>query len=479
VGYALGQSSFYGCYNTSVIQLVYGFESGSIGGLVGRGEYDEEGEVGFYYCNNIGEIIVSNTTRKAVNSGGLIGSCSKCNICDCYNEGNTTGYSCGGIIGFMEIGSITRCYNLGEIQGFYYCGGILGEAYGGGTCRISNCYNTGNLSSGNSKNEIVYCGGIIGYGADILEQCYNTGNIHSKNSETNVYSGGVAGRSNAEISNCYNTGMIESSTTNNGASYSAGIVSNLGSSCYVKNCYNAGILLSGNHKGGIRALTNGVVTNCYYLDACNGDIAGGTPKTEDEMKSYSFPDLLNQDSIVFVFDANFINQGYPVFGDGSDIPHGIFISQNINGGSLLASVSEALAGETISLEIKPDPGYELRSLSVYNINIPSQTVSVTNNTFIMPSFDVMVSAVFVYTSVDESEINPIAVYPNPTLGVVMIEAESLCHINVFNELGQLVYDGQAEGNEFEVNLSSFESGVYLFRIETASGITKKRVILTK
>ena len=71
------------------------------------------------------------------------------------------------------------------------------------------------------------------------------------------------------------------------------------------------------------------------------------------------------------------------------------------------------------------------------------------------------------------------VFPNPTSGVVKIEAEHLRHISIFNELGQKVFEEQVDGDEMEINLGSQEAGVYLICMETANGIATKRVVVTK
>ena len=46
-------------------------------------------------------------------------------------------------------------------------------------------------------------------------------------------------------------------------------------------------------------------------------------------------------------------------------------------------------------------------------------------------------------------------------------------------MGQQIFDGTADGNEFEFNLSGYEAGIYLIRIETANGVATKRAVLTK
>ena len=71
------------------------------------------------------------------------------------------------------------------------------------------------------------------------------------------------------------------------------------------------------------------------------------------------------------------------------------------------------------------------------------------------------------------------IYPNPTSGILHIKAEDLRSISVSNALGQQVYNSPADGNEIEFNLGNHESGVFLIRIETASGTATKRVVLTK
>ena len=83
------------------------------------------------------------------------------------------------------------------------------------------------------------------------------------------------------------------------------------------------------------------------------------------------------------------------------------------------------------------------------------------------------------TTVSEDNENTVSIYPNPTYGAISIEAEGLQHINVYTILGQLVESRQADGEVFELDLSSHEAGIYLIRIETASGIATKRVALTK
>ena len=82
------------------------------------------------------------------------------------------------------------------------------------------------------------------------------------------------------------------------------------------------------------------------------------------------------------------------------------------GGNLTASASTADAGQTINLTATPNSGYEFMEWNVYQTGEPSNTVTVTNNRFTMPEYDVTVSAVFGEPTMVEHEIG---VYDNSTI----------------------------------------------------------------
>ena len=183
---------------------------------------------------------------------------------------------------------------------------------------------------------------------------------------------------------------------------------------------------------------------------------------------------------VDVIDNTFIMPSFDVLVSATfeKVLYSITVGPNITGGKISLSANEAVMGDTIVLVVVPKAGYELRTLTVFNSNNPDQTVTVNYYTFVMPPFDVTVSASFVFHSVDENGIET-AVYPNPTQGNVKIEAKNLQYFSVFNEFGQQIYEGQTAGDEFEFDFSGYESGIYLIRIETASGIASKRVVVTR
>lgn len=74
------------------------------------------------------------------------------------------------------------------------------------------------------------------------------------------------------------------------------------------------------------------------------------------------------------------------------------------------------------------------------------------------------------------EVNgEVAVYPNPTQNIVNVMAPGMNHITVMNLLGQVVYDTPLESNSLVLDLSSYESGIYILRIATAQGVVVKHV----
>lgn len=153
------------------------------------------------------------------------------------------------------------------------------------------------------------------------------------------------------------------------------------------------------------------------------------------------------------------------------------------GGNVTASSSQAQMGQTVTLTVTPNAGMALSSISVANATDPTQVIPVSpagkaafSYSFVMPPFGVVVTATFMAsTSVPEYNDIEANVYPNPTNGYVKIEAENIKHICISNMLGQVIYEGKASGNAFEYDFSRQGSGLYLIKIETASGVALKKV----
>ena len=82
------------------------------------------------------------------------------------------------------------------------------------------------------------------------------------------------------------------------------------------------------------------------------------------------------------------------------------------------------------------------------------------------------------TGIDDID-GKVALYPNPTNGLVKIEARGMRHITVVSTLGQVVYDTELRADEYELNMAQFSAGVYMVRIATESGVSTQRVTVVK
>ena len=79
-----------------------------------------------------------------------------------------------------------------------------------------------------------------------------------------------------------------------------------------------------------------------------------------------------------------------------------------------------------------------------------------------------------YDWINESN-ESVDVYPNPTTNNVNIVGPGINHVTVMNMLGQVVYDGAADGNMTTLDMSSYQTGVYMVRVKTENGESVKLV----
>jgi hypothetical protein len=78
-------------------------------------------------------------------------------------------------------------------------------------------------------------------------------------------------------------------------------------------------------------------------------------------------------------------------------------------------------------------------------------------------------------AVYENESVVTAVYPNPTKGIVKIEAENIQNISIFNVLGEIILETSVSGDAFEYDFSKHEAGLYFIKVETAKGVNTEQV----
>ena len=120
-----------------------------------------------------------------------------------------------------------------------------------------------------------------------------------------------------------------------------------------------------------------------------------------------------------------------------------------------------------ALDMYPFGGFGCTTLMV-----PCGCVSVYENSDWSEQF---INIVEDCTAVSENGDNRISVYPNPTHGMVRIEADGINNICIFNLMGEKVFEKAVNGDAFEFDFSGYNSGVYLIRMETTKGVETKLV----
>ena len=92
------------------------------------------------------------------------------------------------------------------------------------------------------------------------------------------------------------------------------------------------------------------------------------------------------------------------------------------------------------------------------------------------SFDINAT----FYGLEDFDVIPAKVYPNPTQGTLTVETEGIESIRLTNMMGQVLdwrdYD---RCNSATLNLNGFTPSVYLLEIKTVYGMVKKRVVLSR
>lgn len=94
------------------------------------------------------------------------------------------------------------------------------------------------------------------------------------------------------------------------------------------------------------------------------------------------------------------------------------------------------------------------------------------NSYFNPEQDYVVVEV---SAINENGVNGLMIYPNPTNCNLNIEAESMRRITIANALGQIVYDQEVDSDNTIIDMTQYESGIYMVQIVTDNGVATKRV----
>ena len=78
----------------------------------------------------------------------------------------------------------------------------------------------------------------------------------------------------------------------------------------------------------------------------------------------------------------------------------------------------------------------------------------------------------------ESKNENIAIYPNPTDGIISVDAYHIDEVSIYNLVGQKVKTLTVDDDNCMINLSDYKDGVYFIKINTGKEIMTKKIILT-
>ena len=78
------------------------------------------------------------------------------------------------------------------------------------------------------------------------------------------------------------------------------------------------------------------------------------------------------------------------------------------------------------------------------------------------------------TSIVENNIGA-AVYPNPAREYLNIEAEGLMNVTLYNMVGQKVFEQNVDADEFVLDMTSMENGVYMLKVVSRKGEMTQRI----
>ena len=169
----------------------------------------------------------------------------------------------------------------------FYVGALCGRTSNGAIncCNADVMINTINTAASSYEtNYNNYVGGLVGYCSSTITNSYTCGSLNVKTTNSSTaysaaYAGGISGYG-GNIQNCYNTADLTASAYYS-RSYAGGITARKIKAETIQNCYNTGLVTS---SGDAYAISDGTVTNCYYLEGTGKGTTGTTALTEAQMK---------------------------------------------------------------------------------------------------------------------------------------------------------------------------------------------------
>jgi hypothetical protein len=81
---------------------------------------------------------------------------------------------------------------------------------------------------------------------------------------------------------------------------------------------------------------------------------------------------------------------------------------------------------------------------------------------------------------DEIAAGELQIYPNPASGFIRITTPKnfdRAEVNIFNSLGQMVFENSMQSGNIVVDVSDFDRGMYFVLIKSEEGVLKKKLMV--
>jgi uncharacterized repeat protein (TIGR01451 family) len=380
-------------WNINEIQIVKSVNEGIItnnyeytntAGILGMGK----GRTLIYECSNTGKIssqsqnvrasgIVAAIDKNTDNDIAIVEKCNNLNEIEGTSQNNEGLVS--GVLSYSRIKlNLNECNNQSSITGNYAtCSGILSGAVG--TIEISNCNNTGDITStmpaGSNSIEaagiiaknywVDYIDGqVIKCGTTKIDNCVNTGNISGTSHVSGIIAQTNAYRLDITNSNANNCNL----TINEGGNYNSlgGIV---GDACteYVtlKNCKIENVNINNSSNNGSNMQTAGIIASINRY---------GT-RTINESQYIYINDCNVVDSTV---NAKYNNAAGIIAFGGYGYSNEVYNEINNCNVSNSSIITENYAGNGTAVSGIYGQGYEIKQVYITECNVTESTVEFKN-----------------------------------------------------------------------------------------------------
>jgi hypothetical protein len=88
------------------------------------------------------------------------------------------------------------------------------------------------------------------------------------------------------------------------------------------------------------------------------------------------------------------------------------------------------------------------------------------------------TATLLILNVGEVATDLLQIFPNPASETVTVKSEiPLRQVSVYNQTGQVVARETVNGSVYQLDVSEFDAGIYLFQLETDEGWSSERIIV--